>query len=101
MPWSKMVDMELDDEDTLDQAPTMSSDKRPSYPWGLRICLTDKELEKLGIDRPENVGDIIDLRAFACVTSISENKNADGSECCRVELQIEKLAIESEMDEGD
>ena len=101
MTWSNMVSLELDDEDIADTVTPYVKDKdnAPAYPWGLRICLTDKELEKLKLDKPENIGDVIDIRAFATVTSISCNKNADGTDCCRVELQIEKMAVESEMQE--
>lgn len=101
MSWSNMVDMELDDEEIQDTVVPYVKDKPvgPKYPWGLRICLTDKELKKLGLEGLPEIGDVIDLRAFACVTSVSANKNEDGSECCRVELQIERLAVESEADE--
>jgi hypothetical protein len=96
MAWSKLVDMELDDEDKLDSMPAEIMPKRPDYPYGLRICLTHSELRKLDLDADCNVGDLIDLRAFAEVTSIS--KDGDSS---RVELQIQKLAVENEMEEGD
>ena len=101
MPWSTMTDMELDDEDIQDTIAPYVKDKAnaPKFPWGLRISLTDKELKKLKLEDLPEIGDVIDLRAFACVTSVSSNKNEDGSACCRVELQIERLAVESEADE--
>ena len=46
-----------------------------------------------------DVGDMIDMRCFGTITSISQNQKADGTGCCRVEIQIEKIALESEMDE--
>ena len=95
MGWKNgMVDMELDDEDKID-APTP---KKPDYPYGLRICLTHKELEKLGLEADCAIGDSVDLRALAEVTSVSKNDYGDGPEC-RVELQIKKLAVENEDDE--
>ena len=96
MAWSKLIDLELDDEDKIDAMPTTDLPKRPDYPYGLRICLTHSELRKLDLDADCSVGDLIDLRAFAEVTSISK----DG-DTCRIELQIQKLAVENEMDEGD
>lgn len=101
MGFSKLVDMELDDEDKLDSPQPYVMPSKPDFPYGLRICLTEKELKKLDLEPPTAIGDVIDIRAFAVVTSISSNKNEDGSECQRVELQIEKMAVESEMQEKD
>lgn len=98
--WSKLVDMEMDDEEKLDAVCPMPMPSRPSYPYGLRICLTHKELEKLGLDAECNIGDMIDLRCFGTVTSISKNDVGDG-ESCRIEIQIEKMAVEEEMGESE
>lgn len=100
MAWTKFVDMEMDDEDVLDMACPIPIErsKRQTYPYGLRICLTHKELEKLSLGDDCDVGDVIDLRAFAVVTSVSSNDVGGGKEC-RVELQIQKLALENEGDE--
>lgn len=97
--WSKLVSMELDDEDKLDFTAPMPVD-RPDYPYGLRICLTEKELGKLGLDGDCEVGDMLDMRCFATVTSISKNDSGGGSSC-RIELQIEKMAVEDEMAEPE
>ena len=93
MGWSKLVDMELDDEDKLDAVMPIPTEA-PEYPFGLRISLTHRELEKLGLSCDCEIGDVIDLRAFAVVTSVSMSENH-----ARVELQIEKLAVENEMTE--
>ena len=94
MAWSKLTDMEMDDEDQLDTILPSPKMPKPQYPYGLKICLTTPELKKLDLDTDCNVGDTIDLRAFAEVTSISK----DGDNC-RIELQIQKLAIENESQE--
>ena len=90
--------MEMDDEDQLDCVCPIPVSEKARYPYGLRICLTHKELEKLGLDANCEIGDMIDIRAFACVTSVSVNKT-DGGEECRIELQIEKMAVEDEESE--
>ena len=95
MGWSKLVDMELDDDDKMDTIMPMPM-SMPDYPCGLKICLTHVELEKLGLDADCDIGDVIDMRCFAEVTSVTK----DG-ENQRVELQIQKLAIEDEMTEED
>lgn len=100
MPWSKLVDMELDDESKYDAVQPIPMSEKPDYPYGLRISLTEKELKKLGIAAPENIGDMIDMRCFGVVTSVSSYKQeGEGGDCCRVEIQIQKLAVESEMQE--
>ena len=102
MAWSKMADLALSDEEVADYGPNVPArDDAPQYPWGLRISLCEAELSKLGLDVADaDVGDIVDLRAFATVTSVSQSKKADGTSCCRVELQIEKMAVENESDEA-
>ena len=100
MPWSRMVDLELDDEAQLEAAMPIAMPDKPRFPYGLRICLTHDELKKLNLEPDCEIGDVIDLRAFAVVTSVSMNETDHGQEC-RVELQIQKLAIENETTEDD
>jgi hypothetical protein len=93
MAWSKLVDLELSDEDKLDTAMPIPM-ARPDYPPGTRICLCDAELEKLGLDADCDEGDMIDIRAFGVVTSVhKENGNN------RVEIQLTRMAVENEMEE--
>jgi hypothetical protein len=96
--WSKLVSMELDDEDKIDACCPIPMADRPDYPYGLRISFSEKELKKLGLELPD-IGDMIDMRVFATVTSVNEDKTASG-EHQRVEMQIEKISAESEMNEG-
>jgi hypothetical protein len=100
MAWSKLIDMEMDDEDSLDAPQPFPMADRPRYPYGLRICLCDSELAKLNLDADCNVGDMIDLRCFAVVTSVSKNETAGGSQS-RVELQITRMAVEDELTESE
>jgi hypothetical protein len=103
MGWSGFTSMELTDEEKLDAMPSLAPalKDQPDYPWGLRISLTDREFAKLGIKPPKSTDEVIDIRALCAVRSVSTDKTADGKECCRVELQIEKLALENENDEED
>lgn len=95
--WSKMVSMELDDEDKLDFCAPIPCD-RPDYPYGLRICFTEKELKKLGLEKPD-IGDMIDFRGFGVVTSVSSDQVDGGEERCRVEIQIQRISVENEANE--
>ena len=99
--WSKqMVSMELDDEDKLDAPMPIKMPNKPDFPYGLRICLNEKELKKIGLDADCVVGDGILLRAFGKVTSVSNHDHGNGPES-RVEIQIERLCVEPEDDDDD
>ena len=92
MARSKLVSMANDEaEPTMPEMPMV-----PDYPYGLRICLTDAELSKLEMGTDCEIGDMIDLRCFARVTSVSKNDGPDGP-TCRVEMQIESMSCENEM----
>src|ERR1700692_4485369 len=91
-----MTSMELDDEEKLDAVMPLPMPNKPDFPYGLRICLTEAEFEKLKLDPEEaEVGGIFHLHGLARITSVSMTDSPEGK-CCRVEAQIEDLAIESE-----
>ena len=93
MAWSKLIDLELSDDDKLDTLMPLPM-ARPDYPCGTRIVLCDPELDKLGLDADCDEGDMIDMRCFGVVTSVhKENGNN------RVEIQIQKMSVENEMEE--
>ncbi len=97
--WTRLVSMELSDEEKMNTAMPIEMPDRPEYPYGLRICLTNVELEKLGLADDCEIGDMIDLRVFARVTSVSKNASEDQTST-RVELQITDVAFaENEMTE--
>lgn len=91
-----LVSMELDDEDKLDAVQPIAMPTKPDHPYGLRISLTHVELKKLGLDKDCSVGDVLEFEARARVTHVSDNQNEDGSECCRVELQIEGMGVDED-----
>ena len=91
-----MKSMELSDEDKLDASMPIPMDDKPDFPYGLRICLTHEEMAKLDIDPADAfVGGTFHLFAMARVTSISMSDGEYGP-CCRLEAQIEEMAVESE-----
>lgn len=91
----KLVDMTMSNERQGNHPMPFDMPERSRFPYGLRICLCDEELKKLGIDADCDVGDYLDLRGFATVLAVHKE---DGSN--RVELQIEKLSIENESNEA-
>lgn len=81
-------------------APTIAAPDQSRYPYGLCISLCQDELDKLGLDGDCEVGDMIDLRAMAKVTSVSKNETTSGASI-RIELQITHMETENESDEYD
>jgi len=90
--------MEMDDDEKLDMMIPCINPDQADYPYGLRICLTERELEKLDLKPDCEVGEVIDMRCFATVTSVSTEQR-NGRNTARVELQIERLAVENESQE--
>ena len=79
------VSLALTDEEKLDAAMPIPM-PMPEYPAGCRICLCDAELDKLDVDEMPDKGDLIDMRIFARVMSVT-----DGVTGRRLELQIEEI----------
>lgn len=102
MAWSPMVNLELDDEDRgalAEPIPFPMPKPARQYPYGCCISLTHAELRKLDLDVADaSIGDIIDMRCFGVIKAISTNDGPDGKNC-RVEIQIERMAIENEATE--
>lgn len=100
-----MIDMKQDPERRKLDSPTTcceptASDK-PSYPYGLSISFNQETLEKLKLDIANcAVGGIMHLHCLARITGMNANDYGDGMDC-RVELQIESMAVESEDAENE
>ena len=95
----RMVSMErTPDEKAVERAqnecPPSIADM-PDVPYGLCICLTEVELEKLDLEDDCEVGDLVHLFCMAKVTSVSKNDTGRGPKC-RVELAITDMEVENE-----
>ena len=108
-----MISMEMSDDEKIDESPwrydvlispeekALKELAKPEFPYGLRICLTHREFEKLKLDPDDaEVGAIFHGHFIARVTSVNSS-NGDMGKCCRVEAQIEDLEIESEDEENE
>lgn len=78
------VDMSVDNDDEDSGIPEVGQSQ---YPYGLCICLTDAEIEKLDLDDDCDVGDMISFEAIAKVTAVSKRDTGT-----RIELQIIAMA---------
>jgi hypothetical protein len=73
----------------------ISPDSGPNVPGGLCLCLTERELEKLGVDDDVEVGDLLHLMVMVQATGV--HKTADG---IRVECSVIAGCAENESTEG-
>ncbi len=95
-----MQSMEMTEDEQYDTVMPLGGDK-PTYPYGLRICLTGAELEKLGLDPAaamEGNGGLVIGRFIGRITNANVNQDAGQEPTARVEIQIEDLGIETEGD---
>ncbi len=100
MAWSKLVSTEMEQDQITDMMmPIMPGRTGPDFPCGMQISLDEWLLERLGLDQDVEVGDYLDMRCFATVTSIIKSQG-NGDAKCHVCLTIEKIAIEDEMGES-
>jgi hypothetical protein len=90
---SKLVDLKRTKADQKADKPTPAGPADDPYPYGLRVSLGEDELKKLGVDLPK-VGTKMHLRAHAVVHSASQDERQGGKRNRRVELQIQRLALE-------
>jgi hypothetical protein len=100
--WSALVDLAMTPEEQEDAGMVCAEPgDAPRYPWGMKLRFDKALIEKLGLPDDVKIGDLLDARIFATVTSISKNQRSDGTDDCVIECQIEKMALESEMAEDE
>lgn len=77
--------------------------EKPSYPFGTQICLTDREIRKMGLDPDEFVKDgLVQMHVTARVTSTNKHESNDEGARHRIEFQIEDMCIDcTEEDEEE
>ena len=95
-----MIDMAKSEEEMQKDSSPVLAGGQEKYPYGLRIYLTNDELEKLGVDSSDwEVGATFHLHALAKVVSVSSNETVDGKNF-NASLQITHLCGESEESEN-
>lgn len=88
-----MQSMELTEDESFDAAMPIPMPDKPDYPYGLQICLTAAEIEKLGIDPTEaTIGGVFHFEAMARVTSVSASSGEMG-DSFRMEAQITDMSV--------
>lgn len=90
-----MVSMEMSAEEAKEYAtaPGAEAGSGPKYPYGLRLCLDDDALEKLGIHGLPSVGTRLTIAAIVTVTATRSSEDAEGEAENGVDLQITDMEI--------
>jgi len=96
----KLTNMEMTKAEKKESSPVAMSDYNgPDFPYGLKLCLDNASLEKLGFDALPKVGAKMMVHAMGVVVEVSQHESKN-HESRRVEIQIQRLGVEDE-DESD
>ena len=95
-----MIDMKLKPEAKTLLGEAVESDA-PEYPYGLRICLNNESLTKLGITELPAIDAEFKVTALACVVSVSQHESLGSDKPDRsVDLQIEMMELAPAKEEA-
>lgn len=89
-----LKDMKLDAKAAKETMLCCAEPETPMYPYGLRLCLDDDTLEKLGITSLPEVGIEVAIMAKATVVEVEVCQSQDGETHREMDLQITKLDVE-------
>lgn len=85
--------MELTEDESFDSVMPIPMPDKPDYPYGLQICLTAAEMEKLGVDPTETkIGGVFHFEALARITSLNASSGESG-DSFRMEAQITDMGV--------
>lgn len=73
-------------------------EKMPEYPYGLKLCLKEGSIKKLGIEKLPEVGSEMVIMAKVKVCERSEEESENRGIERELELQVMEMGIEKGMD---
>lgn len=73
----------------------------PRYPYGLKLCLEDEVVDKLGLDELPKVGKKMRLTAVVEVCGTSQREEVKGKKRQTLDLQIVKMGLGPNTAEGE
>lgn len=88
----KLHSMKLSKKERKENIPKVVSEG-PSFPYGLRLCLDNDSLEKLGLKSLPKTGVKMTIQAIGEVVSVSQHESENNDDR-RIEIQIHDLGIE-------
>lgn len=89
----KLHSMKLSKKERKESVPKAVSEG-PSYPYGLRLCLDNDTLEKLGLKSLPKTGVKMTIHAVGEVVSVSQHESEGRDNDRRLEIQIHELGVE-------
>ena len=96
-----MISMKKDQKTIAeDQSEMLGKGPQDEYPYGLRICLDDDSMEKLGLSGTFEIGKKLRLNAVVEVVSSSKRETDEGPEF-NMDLQIVEMELNSENTNSD
>ena len=90
----KMVDLKNLTKSEVEVA--ASAPSAPKYPWGMQLRFDSDTMPKFPELSGMDVGGKVRIVGIGEVTSISKNESKDGGKNECIEIQIVKLAVDSE-----
>ncbi len=92
----KMIDLKLPKlskkEMEVTAQPKIEGDR---WPYGLKLTFEAEQVDKLPMLEKVKVGDDVSIAGMGEVTSIRSSENQDGKKQYTVEVQIQKVGVES------
>lgn len=85
----KMNQSEMEPKSILGDNP----EEKEQYPYGLQIRLEGDQLKKLGISQVPKVGSYLNIKAQACVCSVTQSESEGEAPRQCVMLQIEQMEV--------
>jgi hypothetical protein len=70
------------------------------YPWGTKLRFEEDEISKIKEIQGLNVGDSVFINAIGSVVEKSEHSRTKGKDNKTIEIQIEKISIDSKAEES-
>ncbi len=96
-----MISMKKDQKEIAeDKAEYIGSGPQDEYPYGLRICLDDDSMAKLGLTGTFELGRKLTLNATVEVVSSSKRETDEGPEF-NMDLQITEMELNNENTNSD
>jgi hypothetical protein len=93
----KMIDLKMPklskkEMEKTNQLMVPDSDR---WPYGLKLTFEAEQVDKLPVLEKVKVGDDVSISGMGEVTSIRSSENQDGKKQFTVEVQIQKVGVES------
>ncbi|HUV77063.1 MAG TPA: hypothetical protein VMW06_03290 [Desulfobacterales bacterium] len=94
----KLIDMKIPKKTKKqlkdEMSPSIKSDDREEYPWGLRLSFNKKEIEKLPALKTAVAGAKIKIAAVGKIIEVRITDAEKGRERHNIEIQIQKVGFE-------